>query len=157
MTSKFTKELERFLVWANDQGIRLGEDKKWTKDIIPDFEEPLRNKLNKFILETTHLYTVVLSDGTVLQEPYIKVLVKNFKLNLEKKSTCKKEYIVRQKVQETSQELNRNCCKRYIGFKLSHGTLQKTKESPDVQIREELVEQVLQMFNKVVTLEDIEF
>jgi hypothetical protein len=86
LSDKFSTMMEKFFIWAKENEYVLidmvdGSNIKWNMDLLSDFKEPGRNKIETFVKKLNKEYNLTKDFEKVLD---IKLMVKNFKENKPK-------------------------------------------------------------------------
>lgn len=90
ISDKFAKELQKFFLWANENHYVItnasdGEVQQWNEQLLQQFYEPARNKLETYIKELLKTYSIAQTiDGNVEEVDDHKILAKDFKQNKRK-------------------------------------------------------------------------
>ena len=59
LSDKFSNDLNRFFIWANENNYVVKKDDEiidWSQNILPDFIEPSRNKINAYVKDLFQFY-----------------------------------------------------------------------------------------------------
>ena len=90
LSDKFSNDLNRFFIWANENNYVVKKDDEiidWSQNILPDFIEPSRNKINAYVKDLFQFYKLYDKNNLQIEETFIKIIIKEFK---ENKPTLKK-------------------------------------------------------------------
>jgi flagellar biosynthesis GTPase FlhF len=92
ITAKFAKDLNKFFTWANENNYVIKNKENdsiinWSTEMLPDFSEPARNKIDAYIKELLKIYDLYDKNNIKIEDTYIKLVIKEFKDN---KPTSKK-------------------------------------------------------------------
>lgn len=90
LSDKFSNDLNKFFIWANENNYVVKKDDEiidWSQNILPDFIEPSRNKINAYVKDLFQFYKLYDKNNLQIEETYIKIIIKEFK---ENKPTLKK-------------------------------------------------------------------
>lgn len=109
LSEKFKKELVKFIEWVEMSDYTLksvidGESYDWSIDLLDNFEEPGRNKLESYLKDILKWYFIVENEKEI---DNVKIIIKDFKNNKTKKETKKveKENKKVEKIQEVENEI----------------------------------------------------
>jgi hypothetical protein len=86
VSEKFEKDLARFNEWLDESGYRIMQDercKMWGLELLDDFKEQGRNKLDHYLKELMKAYKIV-REGEIVED--YKLVVKEFKETKPKRS-----------------------------------------------------------------------
>lgn len=91
LSEKFKKELIKFIEWVETSDYTLksvidGESYDWSIDLLDNFEEPGRNKLESYLKDILKWYFIV-ENGKEIDN--VKIIIKDFKDKESKKETKK--------------------------------------------------------------------
>lgn len=103
LSVKFAKELSKFFTWANEHNYYLRNNDtiiQWSEDILPEFVEPSRNKIDTYIKEIMEKYEVFDKNDLKIEKTYSKLFTKEFK---ENKPTTKASKTSKTKTLKTSE------------------------------------------------------
>lgn len=84
-TAKFEKDLVKFFKYANEELKIKGQE--WSMDLLTEFKEPGRNKLNQYVKEVTKEFEVTDKNGEAID---YKMIMDDFK-NVKSKSNESEE------------------------------------------------------------------
>ena len=90
LSDKFANDLNKFFIWANENDYVVKKDDEvvnWSLNMLPDFIEPSRNKINAYVKELFQFYKLYDKNNLPIEETFIKIIIKEFK---ENKPTLKK-------------------------------------------------------------------
>jgi len=90
LSDKFANDLNKFFIWANENDYVVKKDDEvvnWSQNMLPDFIEPSRNKINAYVKELFQFYKLYDKNNLPIEETFIKIIIKEFK---ENKPTLKK-------------------------------------------------------------------
>ena len=90
LSDKFSNDLNKFFIWANENNYVVKKDDEiidWSQNILSDFIEPSRNKINAYVKDLFQFYKLYDKNNLQIEETYIKIIIKEFK---ENKPTLKK-------------------------------------------------------------------
>ena len=109
LSDKFANDLEKFFIWVVENDYVLTDTVQdseidWDMELVRDFEEPGRNKMESFLKKLMKIYSLTKDNEQVID---IKTMVKNFKEN-KPKHINKKEKRVVKKVVESKKEIEVN-------------------------------------------------
>lgn len=92
LSEKFAVTIQKLLIWLKDNDYELKDSDncniKWSMDLLNDFNEPGRNKIETFIKKIGKEYSLTKDSNKVLD---VKMLVNNFKQNKPKIQRKKKQ------------------------------------------------------------------
>lgn len=92
LSEKFAVTIQKLLIWLKDNDYELKDSDncniKWSMDLLNDFNEPGRNKIETFIKKIGKEYLLTKDSNKVLD---VKMLVNNFKQNKPKIQRKKKQ------------------------------------------------------------------
>jgi hypothetical protein len=90
LSDKFANDLNKFFIWADENNYVVKKDDEvvnWSQNMLPDFIEPSRNKINAYVKELFQFYKLYDKNNLPIEETFIKIIIKEFK---ENKPTLKK-------------------------------------------------------------------
>ena len=90
LSDKFVNDLNKFFIWADENNYVVKKDDEvvnWSQNMLPDFIEPSRNKINAYVKELFQFYKLYDKNNLPIEETFIKIIIKEFK---ENKPTLKK-------------------------------------------------------------------
>jgi hypothetical protein len=138
LTDKFVKELEKFCDWANKNNYiitdRDNNQQIWNIDLLNNFNEPNRNKLEIYIKSIREIYNIEYNNDTVNDA---KLLVKEYK-NSPKEKVVKepKEKVVKEPKEPKETKEIKEKVKKDVKMKEI-----KEKVKKDVKMKEKVVKE----------------
>lgn len=173
---KFEKEIDQFFIWAHSKGYLI-KNANWNEHIVSDFQIPSRNKMQKCVEYILKNYQVtgfsdakqVLADfknrkGSKTSREELTEAVTHKSIEQETTKSIEQETTLKSIEQETTKPIEQETTLKpcdfqpYVGFDFVQGTLVRANSiNSDIRVRIELVDQFTKLFNKAVTLDDIEW
>lgn len=134
ISDKFAKDLSKFFIWAkeNDYVVKRGDTIiEWSQDMLPEFTEPSRNKIDAYVKEIFQLYKLYDKTNIQVEETYIKIITKEFKDNKPLLKKSKKSDV--NEIADEIQNANREP-KEIVKRKYTKRSVKNTEENVEEKV-----------------------
>jgi hypothetical protein len=137
LTEKFNKEMEKFFEWAskNNYIIRDIDDEEceWSIELLSEFKEPSRNKLEMYIKSLFDKYTIMTDNNEINDAKLLSKEFKEFKpvkKSKKEEALTKKEKVVKEKKEKVVKEKKEKVVKE----KKEELVKEKKEEEDDIKL-----------------------
>jgi hypothetical protein len=130
LSDKFAKDLNKFFIWVKENNYVVKKDDEvvnWSQDMLPDFTEPSRNKIDAYVKELFQFYKLYDKTNLPIEETYIKIIIKEFKEN--KPSLKKSKKVETNEIVDDIQNTNREPKESIVKRKYTKRSVKNTEEN----------------------------
>jgi hypothetical protein len=132
LSDKFANDLNKFFIWADENNYVVKKDDEvvnWSQNMLPDFIEPSRNKINAYVKELFQFYKLYDKNNLPIEETFIKIIIKEFKENKPTLKKSKKNEIdeITDDIQNANREPSSTNKRKYTKRSIKNMTEQNKK------------------------------